>query len=82
VAELESAIEAIKIAKRHGIRQLEINTDSDYMIKAVDRWMPNWKNNGWRTANGGHVRNREEFMELDYELNGRVDVDWVSSLLI
>ena len=39
------------------IKQIEILTDSSYVLNGVTKWMPNWVKKGWRTASGGPVKN-------------------------
>ncbi|MFF8289394.1 ribonuclease H [Streptomyces sp. NPDC016309] len=44
---------------------LEVRMDSQYAIKAVTQWLPNWKRNGWRTAAGKPVANQELVEGID-----------------
>ena len=46
------------------------------MLTAVTQWMPNWKRNGWRTSNGQTVKNKDDFIELDRDMQG-IDINWV-----
>lgn len=43
-------------SKKH---DCELRTDSKYVIDNYDEYLPTWKKNGWRKANGGTVLNRE-----------------------
>lgn len=45
-------------------------------IVGATEWMPRWKQNGWKTYNGGDVVNKEDFQKLD-KLCKEVDVTWV-----
>lgn len=65
VAEIEAATRAIEIAASHGIQQLLIRTDSQFLIDSCINYMPTWRQNGWRLANGGPVQNAVEFQALD-----------------
>ena len=38
-------------------KQIEILTDSSYVLNGVTKWMPNWIKKGWRTASGSPVKN-------------------------
>ncbi|RCH97676.1 hypothetical protein CU097_014980 [Rhizopus azygosporus] len=38
---------------------LEIRTDSQYVIKAVNQWSKSWKDNGWKSSKGTPVENRD-----------------------
>lgn len=44
--------------------ELEFNTitvysDSEYSIKSLTEWIPNWKKNGWKNSMGKPVKNRD-----------------------
>ncbi|KAL1741183.1 ribonuclease H-like domain-containing protein [Schizophyllum fasciatum] len=42
-----------------------IATDSEYVVKGMTEWLPQWKRNGWRTALGGTPANLDLFQRLD-----------------
>ena len=44
--ELQAVIEGLSALKRKS--RVEIITDSSYVAKGSEEWMPNWKKNGWR----------------------------------
>jgi ribonuclease HI len=50
---------------------MEVRMDSQYAMKAVTQWLPAWKRNGWKTAAGKPVANRELVEEIDRLLAGR-----------
>ncbi|MER5766587.1 ribonuclease H [Streptomyces sp. NPDC001985] len=50
---------------------LEVRMDSQYAMKAVTQWLPGWKRNGWKTAGGGPVANRDLVERIDALLAGR-----------
>ncbi|MFD0380217.1 ribonuclease H [Streptomyces sp. NPDC127112] len=54
---------------------LEVRMDSQYAMKAVTQWLPNWKRNGWKTAAGKPVANRELVEGIDALLAAR-DVEF------
>ena len=43
----------------------------------MTEWIDNWLDNGFRKADGGPVKNRDDFMEL-YDLCGQFNVAFVS----
>ncbi len=43
---------------------LTIYTDSTYLIHGITQWVWGWRRNGWRTAAGGEVINRELWERL------------------
>ncbi len=50
---------------------IEIRMDSQYAMKAVTTWLPNWKRNGWKNAAGKPVANQELVVRIDALLAGR-----------
>ena len=73
--ELTAVIEALKALKKQC--RITLYTDSRYVMDGVNEWMPNWKNNGWRTSNKkSPVKNIELWQQLDTLLNGH-EVKWV-----
>ncbi|HBR98061.1 MAG TPA: ribonuclease HI [Gammaproteobacteria bacterium] len=55
--------------------QLRITTDSQYVLKGITEWMPNWKRKNWRTAAGKPVKNADLWQTLDASLASH-DVEW------
>lgn len=47
--ELTAVIEALKALKKPCV--ITLYTDSRYVMDGVNKWLPNWKANGWRTSN-------------------------------
>jgi ribonuclease HI len=31
-------------------------TGSEYLVKSIKKWMPNWKDNGWKSLTGDKAR--------------------------
>jgi ribonuclease HI len=55
-----------------------ITTDSQYVMRGVNEWMPRWIAKGWRTAGGEPVKNRELWERLSRALEShRLDWHWV-----
>ncbi|WP_328959950.1 ribonuclease H [Streptomyces virginiae] len=50
---------------------VEVRMDSQYAMKAVTQWLPGWKRNGWKTASGQPVANRELVEAIDRLLADR-----------
>lgn len=50
---------------------LEVRLDSTYTRDAVTKWLIGWKRNGWKTAAGKPVANRELIQRIDALLEGR-----------
>jgi ribonuclease HI len=69
IAEL-TALERLLAATDPAV-PIEIRMDSQYAMKAVTTWLPGWKRNGWRTAAGKPVANRELVVRIDELLADR-----------
>ena len=57
IAELYAIYEALKYTKEHGLRDVNIFTDSMYSINCLTQWVYNWKRNGWMSSKGEPVKN-------------------------
>ena len=77
-AEIEAAIAALYSARAAGVSKLCINTDSQFMINCVTKWIKGWKKNGWKTAQKEEVKNKEELIKLDSLLSkdSAITVQW------
>ncbi|KAF7726706.1 Ribonuclease H1 [Apophysomyces ossiformis] len=62
-AEASAVIRALE-QTLHDPRQLEIRTDSQYVIKAIYDWSRTWKKNNWKSSTGKEVQNRDLFEKL------------------
>lgn len=72
--ELTAVIEGMRALTRPC--RVTLHVDSSYVMNGVQRWMPGWKRNGWRTADKKPVKNVDLWQALDAEL-ARHDVQWV-----
>ncbi len=75
--ELTAPIEALKYIKTHishGVN-VEIFSDSKYVILGITEWIENWMKNGWRNAAKKPVVNQELWEEL-YKLNKEIKPKW------
>lgn len=71
--ELQAAIEALRALREpcHVI----LTTDSQYLRKGINEWLPGWKRNGWKTAAKKPVKNADLWRELD-QARERHRIDW------
>lgn len=60
-----------------GLARISIHTDSDFVIKSVNEWMPRWQVNGWKTSAGAEVKNKEMFIILHQRIKSMDSVSWV-----
>jgi ribonuclease HI len=63
--ELMAVIEAPKALKRPC--QVRVHTDSQYVQKGMNEWLPGWKARGWRTADKKPVKNADLWQELEQQ---------------
>ena len=73
--ELTAVTKALEYCLGAGIKEVSINTDSQYVKNGINTWIHNWKRNGWKTASKDPVKNKEYWVRLD-ELNSALSVEW------
>jgi ribonuclease HI len=64
--ELQALIEGLEALKRRS--EVEIVTDSEYVAKGCQEWLPGWKSNNWRRREGKKLKplkNEEQWRKLD-----------------
>ncbi|MBC8222415.1 ribonuclease HI [Gammaproteobacteria bacterium] len=71
--ELSAAIEGLAILKEPC--NVELFTDSKYVMDGITQWIQNWKKNNWRTAAKKDVKNKELWQKLD-QLIAQHQVQW------
>lgn len=65
------------------LQEVEVISDSQYVIKGVTEWMPGWKKRGWKNSANKVVENLDLWKEVDYliqafsEINIRIRWSWV-----
>lgn len=60
-----------------GYKKVRIFTDSEFVIKCMTQWIHKWKQNNWRVASGGEVKNKEDLVKLDELMRTMDDVKFV-----
>ncbi|MDA8780948.1 ribonuclease HI [Gammaproteobacteria bacterium] len=71
--ELSAAIEGLAVLKEPC--NVELFTDSKYVMDGITQWIQNWKKNNWRTAAKKDVKNKELWQKLD-QLIAQHQVQW------
>ncbi|GGE38475.1 ribonuclease H [Halopseudomonas oceani] len=71
--ELTAAIRGLEALKRPAA--VVLTTDSQYVMKGVREWMPNWKKRNWQTASKQPVKNVDLWQQLD-ALVSQHEVEW------
>lgn len=61
--ELRAVIEGLRGIKKPS--EVDLTSDSQYVLKGLSEWMPNWKKRGWKTASKQPVKNVDLWKELD-----------------
>ena len=74
--ELMAVIEGLSALQRPC--EVKVTSDSTYVLKGIQEWMPNWKKRGWKTASKKPVKNVDLWQKLDQlvELHS-IDWQWV-----
>jgi len=74
--ELTAVIEGLRALKRPC--EVELVTDSKYVMQGINDWLDNWKRNGWKTAARKPVKNIDLWRQLDDEAQRhRINWRWV-----
>lgn len=55
--------------------EIELFTDSKYVIQGITEWLEGWKARGWKTASKDPVKNIDLWMQID-ALIRQHDVSW------
>lgn len=76
IMELTAPIEALKYLEKFNLTsEVEIFSDSKYVINGVNEWVHNWIKNGWKTAAKKPVLNQELWQAL-HLLNQKFNPKW------
>ena len=74
--ELTAAIEGLRALSR--TCDIELNTDSKYVLQGISEWIESWKTNGWKTAAKKPVKNVDLWQLLDEQVKKhRIRWHWV-----
>ncbi len=74
--ELMAAIRALETLKRPC--KVILSTDSQYLMKGITEWLPNWRRRQWKTSAGKPVKNQDLWQRLLKALEThRVQWEWV-----
>ena len=71
--ELIAVIEGLKALKRSC--EVELFTDSKYVMQGLTEWLAKWKSNGWKTAAKKPVKNVDLWQQLEVEV-AQHEIDW------
>lgn len=71
--ELKAVIEALKTIPEGA--EVELHSDSTYVLNGLSAWMESWKSNGWKTSSNKEVANKDLWEELDF-LISKLDIEY------
>ena len=71
--EMMAVIQALSALKRPC--DVVLTSDSTYVLKGIQEWMPSWKTRGWKTAAKKPVKNVDLWKLLDDAIQGHT-IDW------
>lgn len=71
--ELMAAIVALETLKQ--ACAVTLHTDSTYVMKGLNEWLPGWKARGWKTADKKPVKNQDLWERLELAA-ARHQVEW------
>jgi len=74
--ELTAVIEGLTALTRPS--EVELYSDSQYVLKGLNEWMAGWKRKGWKTASKQPVKNVDLWKQLDELREGHtIHFHWV-----
>ena len=71
--ELVAALQALRSLKDPA--QIDLHSDSEYLIYGMRAFVFRWQRQGWRNRRGTELQHRELWTEL-IELNARLQIRW------
>jgi ribonuclease HI len=76
IMEMTAVVRALEECLDKGILEIRLFTDSNYVKNGISSWIKNWKRNGWKTASGTSVKNKELWIEIDTLAQRMTTVEW------
>ena len=71
--ELMAVVKALELVKSGD--SVTVHTDSTYVLKGIQEWLPKWQKSAWKTVQGNDVQNRALWEELS-ELSANLKIKW------
>ena len=56
-------------------KEIEVFTDSKYVMQGITEWIKNWKTNHWKTSQKKDVKNKDLWVILD-TVSAKHDIKW------
>lgn len=74
--ELKGVIEGLKLLKEPC--EVDLFSDSKYVVQAINEWLAKWIKNNWKTADKKQVKNLELWQEyLEVAREHKINANWV-----
>ena len=64
---------ALATALKSDATEVEIHTDSNYVLKGLTEWIQGWKRNGWKNSSKQPVKNSELWIKMDKFHNDAIE---------
>lgn len=78
--EMMSVIAGLEFVKnRLGSKRLRVFSDSQYVVRGINEWLPGWKSNLWFTSSNKPVKNQSLWKRMDaaVQFHEAVAFQWV-----
>ena len=76
IMEMTAVVKALEECLKRDILEIQLFTDSNYVKNGITSWIKNWKRNGWRTATGTPVKNKELWIKIDILSQKMKYIEW------
>ena len=71
--EMKAIINAVSSLPQRSV--IHLTSNSQYIQNGINKWIKNWKKNGWKTANNTDVKNQDLWLKID-EINNNYQIHW------
>jgi len=65
IMEMTAVVRGLEKCLELSLKDVNVYTDSKYVMDGITSWIHGWKKKGWKTASGTPVKNKELWMQLD-----------------
>ncbi|MDR2833610.1 MAG: ribonuclease HI [Streptococcaceae bacterium] len=68
--EITAVLMSLRELYKKGLQNEEILlvSDSQYVLKSIQEWLPGWKKNGWKNSSKKEVKNKDLWIQIDKAL--------------
>lgn len=74
--ELLAAVYGLVELKNKGLCRAILKTDSEYLRRGMTEWIISWQKNGWKTSDGGNVKNKDLWEKLIMTSSVFTELEW------